>query len=74
MKCHDKHGIEFGSHEVFYGSLKSGGSISACLRCRKLLMKPSDCDLTPEEIDALIEFVLFQRDQPKRPIPKRGDK
>lgn len=70
--CQDKNGIEFGSHEGFYASLKTGGSLSACLRCKKVLMKPSNCEMTQEEIDVLIEFVIFQRDKPRKPIPKRG--
>lgn len=43
-------------HYVAVLRLGSGGHMSVCLKCRKVLRAPKDHGLEPEEIQVLIDF------------------
>lgn len=48
-------------HDVVVFSLQKQGHLSACLKCKKVLMKPENLELDAEEIDVLIEFARHVR-------------
>lgn len=67
MSCEKK-------HDPVVFSLKTGGSLSLCLKCRAKLFAPKTMTLSQEEVDALVEFAIHMRDKNPKLKLNRGPK